>query len=165
MLYFQNKAVYRAEDRPADICSKMTFTRWRWKLKIFNFSFFWRHVKTKNTLNGVSQVVLLFCSVRTVALLLRSSVPCFFVPLFRCSFLRSSFPLLLFSFVPTVLVFFLSIHLMASVGSSYSGLLVGRGKKMSNFAGFSGSNSRKKRPISREFRGSFRGQFRWKNDW
>ena len=28
-------------------------------------------------------------------------------------------------------------------------------KKKSNFAGFSGANSRKKRPISREFRGNF----------
>ena len=35
-------------------------------------------------------------------------------------------------------------------------------KKKSNFAGFSETNSRKKRPISREFRGNFRGQFRWK---
>ena len=35
-------------------------------------------------------------------------------------------------------------------------------EKKSNFAGFSGTNSRKKRPISREFRGNFRGQFRWK---
>ena len=35
-------------------------------------------------------------------------------------------------------------------------------KKRSNFAGFSGTNSRKKRPISREFRGNFSGQFRWK---
>ena len=42
-----------------------------------------------------------------------------------------------------------------------TGLLVGRGKK-SNFAGFSGTNSRKKWPISREFRGNFQGQFRWK---
>ena len=32
-----------------------------------------------------------------------------------------------------------------------SGLLVGRGKEKSNFAGFLGANSRKKRPISREF--------------
>ena len=32
-------------------------------------------------------------------------------------------------------------------------------KKKPNFAGFSGANSRKKRPISREFRGNFRGQF------
>ena len=30
-------------------------------------------------------------------------------------------------------------------------------KKMSNFVGFSGTNSQKKRPISREFRGNFRG--------
>ena len=36
-----------------------------------------------------------------------------------------------------------------------AGLLVGRGKKSQ----FSGTNSRKKRPISREFRGNFRGQF------
>ena len=62
-----------------------------------------------------------------------------------------------------------------------SGLLVGRGKKKSNFAGFSGTNSRKKRPISRNFagisqasfaekrlvkngrfRGSFPRKFRWK---
>ena len=35
-------------------------------------------------------------------------------------------------------------------------------KKKSNFAGFSGTNSRKKRSISREFRGNFRGQLRWK---
>ena len=33
----------------------------------------------------------------------------------------------------------------------FPGLLVGRGKKKSNFAGFSGTNSLKKRPISREF--------------
>ena len=44
-------------------------------------------------------------------------------------------------------------------------LVVGRAsgrsrKKKSNFAGFSGANSRKKRSISREFRGNFRGQFR-----
>ena len=39
-----------------------------------------------------------------------------------------------------------------------SGLLVGRGKK-SNFTGFSGTNSRKKRPISREFRENFAGIF------
>ena len=26
VFYFQNKAVYRAEDRPTDICLKMTFT-------------------------------------------------------------------------------------------------------------------------------------------
>ena len=38
-------------------------------------------------------------------------------------------------------------------------------EKKSNFAGFSGSNSRKKQPISREFRGNFGGQFRLKNDW
>ena len=31
-------------------------------------------------------------------------------------------------------------------------------KKKSNFAGFWGTNSRKNRPISREFRGSFRGK-------
>ena len=35
-------------------------------------------------------------------------------------------------------------------------------EKKSNFAGFSGTNSRKKRPISQEFRGNFRGQFRRK---
>ena len=33
-------------------------------------------------------------------------------------------------------------------------------EKKSNFAGFSGTNSRKKRPISREFRRNFRGQCR-----
>ena len=27
VFYFQNKAVYRAEDRLADICLEMTFTR------------------------------------------------------------------------------------------------------------------------------------------
>ena len=43
-----------------------------------------------------------------------------------------------------------------------SGLLVGRRKKKSNFAGLSGTNSWKKRPILREFRRNFRGQFRWK---
>ena len=32
----------------------------------------------------------------------------------------------------------------------YSGLLIFRGKKKQNFAGFSGANSRKNRPISRE---------------
>ena len=122
MLYFQNKAVYRAEDRPADICSKMTFTRWRWKLKIFNFSFFWRHVKTKNTLNDVSQVVLLFlctdcCSVAPflcssvrpfhccfVPLLLYSSV-LLFVPPFVCS------PVALLLCAYCFVLFFLSIHL------------------------------------------------------
>ena len=35
-------------------------------------------------------------------------------------------------------------------------------KKKANFAGFSGTNSRKKRPISREFRGKTQGQLRWK---
>ena len=35
----------------------------------------------------------------------------------------------------------------------YSGLLIFRGKKKQNFAGFSGANSRKNRPISRDFRG------------
>ena len=35
-------------------------------------------------------------------------------------------------------------------------------KKKSNFAGFSGTNSRKKRPILQEFHGNFWGQFRWK---
>ena len=34
----------------------------------------------------------------------------------------------------------------------YSGLLIFRGKKKQNFAGFSGANSRKNRPISRDFR-------------
>ena len=32
-------------------------------------------------------------------------------------------------------------------------------EKKSNFAGFSGANLRKKRPISRKFRGNFRGHF------
>ena len=27
VLYFQNKAVYRAEDRPVDVCLTMTFTQ------------------------------------------------------------------------------------------------------------------------------------------
>ena len=35
----------------------------------------------------------------------------------------------------------------------YTGLLIFRGKKKQNFAGFSGANSRKNRPISRHFRG------------
>ena len=35
-------------------------------------------------------------------------------------------------------------------------------KKKSIFMRYSGTNSRKKRPISRKFRGNFRGQFRWK---
>ena len=48
MFYFQNKVVYQAEDRPADICLKLTSTWWRWKLKVFNFSFSWRRVKIKN---------------------------------------------------------------------------------------------------------------------
>ena len=39
--------------------------------------------------------------------------------------------------------------------------MVGRGKK-SNFAGFSGTNSQKKRLIWQEFCGNFRGQFRCK---
>ena len=43
-----------------------------------------------------------------------------------------------------------------------TGLLIGHGKKKSNFAGFSGANSRKKRPILQEFRENFRGQYRWK---
>ena len=43
---------------------------------------------------------------------------CCSVALFLCSFLRSSVTLLLFSFVPTVFVFW-SIHLMMSVRSSY----------------------------------------------
>ena len=34
---------------------------------------------------------------------------------------------------------------------AYTGLLVGHGEKKSNFAGFSGTNLRKKRLISREF--------------
>ena len=33
------------------------------------------------------------------------------------------------------------------------GLLIFRGKKKQNFAGFSGATSRKNRPISRDFRG------------
>ena len=41
----QNKVAYQAEDRPADICLKLTCTWWRWKIKVFNFSFFWRQVK------------------------------------------------------------------------------------------------------------------------
>ena len=48
VFYFWNKAVYQAEHRPADMWLKMTFTWWRWKLKIFNVSFYWRHLKTKN---------------------------------------------------------------------------------------------------------------------
>ena len=43
-----------------------------------------------------------------------------------------------------------------------SGLLIGRGGKKSNFAGFLGSNSRKNRPISPEFRGKFQGKLRQK---
>ena len=35
----------------------------------------------------------------------------------------------------------------------YTGLLIFRGKKKQNFAGFSGANSRKNRSISRDFRG------------
>ena len=35
-------------------------------------------------------------------------------------------------------------------------------EKKSNFAGFSGTKSRKKWPISREFRGNFRGKLGWK---
>ena len=35
----------------------------------------------------------------------------------------------------------------------YTGLLIFRAKKKQNFAGFSGANSRKNRPISRDFRG------------
>ena len=49
---------------------------------------------------------------------------------------------------------------------SKSGLLIFRGKKKQNFAGFSGANSRKNRPISRDFSGKkvnfrriFRGKF------
>ena len=47
-VFISKQVVHRAEDRPADICLKMSFTWWRQKLKILNFSFFWRHVKTKN---------------------------------------------------------------------------------------------------------------------
>ena len=39
-----------------------------------------------------------------------------------------------------------------------TGLLIFRGKKKQNFAGFSGANSRKNRPISRE-----KSQNSWKN--
>ena len=35
-------------------------------------------------------------------------------------------------------------------GHAFTGLLIFRGKKKKNFAGFSGANSRKNRPISRE---------------
>ena len=35
----------------------------------------------------------------------------------------------------------------------FTGLLIFRGKKRQNFAGFSGANSRKKQPISQDFRG------------
>ena len=51
-----------------------------------------------------------------------------------------------------------------------TGLLICRGKKKQNFAGFSGANSRKNRPISQDFRGKkvkirgkigrFHGKFR-----
>ena len=48
------------------------------------------------------------------------------------------------------------------VGHISPGLLTGRGRKRSNFAGFLGTNSRKNRPISRKFRGSFRGKLHQK---
>ena len=38
-------------------------------------------------------------------------------------------------------------------GHALTGLLIFRGKKKKNFAGFSGANSRKNRPISGDFRG------------
>ena len=43
-----------------------------------------------------------------------------------------------------------------------TGLLIGRGRKSQIFVGFLGINSRKNRPISREFRGSFRGKLHQK---
>ena len=59
---------------------------------------------------------------------------------------------------------FVSLHTcrLCPTFISLTMLLVGRGEKRSNFAGFLGANSRKKRPISREFHGNFRGQFCWK---
>ena len=39
-----------------------------------------------------------------------------------------------------------------------AGLLIGRGKKSQNFAGFLGTKSQKNWPISREFCGNFRGK-------
>ena len=44
----------------------------------------------------------------------------------------------------------------------YAGLLIGSGKK-SNFAGFSGANSRKNRPILRHFRGNVWAKLRRKS--
>ena len=51
----------------------------------------------------------------------------------------------------TLCFFFCTLHLNRASGRSW--------KKMSIFAGFSGTNSRKKWPISREFCWNFRGQF------
>ena len=39
VFYFQNKAVYRAEDRPTDICLKMAFDKGK-NLKFLIFVFF-----------------------------------------------------------------------------------------------------------------------------
>ena len=46
----------------------------------------------------------------------------------------------------------------------YSGLLIFDGKKKQNFAGFSGANSQKNRPISQDFRGR-KVKLRWKIVW
>ena len=51
-----------------------------------------------------------------------------------------------------------STYLGAQIGKGfilfgYSGLLIFHGKKKQNFAGFSGANSQKNQPISRDFRG------------
>ena len=46
--YFQNKAVYRAEDRPTDTSLNITFTDKGKNLKFLISVFLWRHVKTKN---------------------------------------------------------------------------------------------------------------------
>ena len=47
---FQNKAVYRAEDRPTDICLKMPLPDESKDLK-FSIFFFGRPVKTRNTVH------------------------------------------------------------------------------------------------------------------
>ena len=50
------------------------------------------------------------------------------------------------------LEYFLSVENI-EIFSLYAGLLIFRGKKKQTFAGFSGANSRKNRPISRDFSG------------
>ena len=64
---------------------------------------------------------------------------------------RFYFPAQFYSKITLCVFFFCTLHLNRASGRSW--------KKMPNFAGFSGTNSRKKRPISREFRWNFAGIF------